>query len=85
MIFLILFIFGALAVWYGFRAGYFVLDRNVFDFQINPIVRSGKITNINQYRIVHNYIEMKFEENPDKFENNPLMEKLDLMMGEFHE
>ncbi|EGG92877.1 hypothetical protein IMCC1989_2334 [gamma proteobacterium IMCC1989] len=84
MVFLIILTIISMALWLAFRVGYFVLDRNVFGFQINPIVRNGEIKNINQYRIVHNYVEMKFEEDPDTFENNPLMKKLDKMMGEFH-
>jgi uncharacterized membrane protein len=65
------------------RFGYVVFDRQVFDFQINPIIESGKVTNLREYTIVHEYIEMNFESDPDKFSNNPLMEQLDAMLGTY--
>lgn len=70
---------------FGFRSGLIVLDRNVFGFQIDPIIKSGTIANINQYRIVHSYLEMKFEENPDSFESSETITKLNSMMAAFHE
>ena len=74
-----------LLLFLGFRSGYFVIDRFVFGFQINPIIRSGEIQTIQQYKIVHNYIEMKFEQDPNEFENSPEIEKLNKMMVVFHE
>ena len=61
-----------------------MLDRNVFGFQINPILRRGEIKNINQYRIVHNYIEMVFENDPELFHKDPSIERLNSMMGKYH-
>ena len=74
-----------LVLFLGFRSGYFVIDRFVFGFQINPIIRSGEIQTIQQYKIVHNYIEMKFEQDPNEFEKSPEIEKLNKMMVVFHE
>ena len=62
------------------RFGYIVFDRQVFDFQIEPIIESGKVTNLREYTIVHEYIEMNFENDPDKFSNNQLMEQLEAML-----
>lgn len=62
------------------RFGYIVFDRQVFDFQIEPIIESGKVTNLREYTIVHEYIEMNFENNPDKFSNNQLMKQLEAML-----
>lgn len=72
-------------VWLAFRVGIFVLDRQVFDFQVNPVIRSGEIKNFRQYDIVHNYIEMKFETDPDGFKTNPTIKKLNEMMVRYHE
>jgi len=72
-------------LWLAFRVGIFVLDRQVFDFQINPIIRRGEIKNLRQYDIVHNYIEMKFETDPDDFKRNPTIKKLNAMMVRYHE
>ena len=84
---MIFIVFGAIliCIWFGFRAGYFVLDRNVFNFQINPILRKGKISSLNQYRIVHNYLEMKFEQDPNAFENSEIITRLNSMMVKYHE
>lgn len=83
MIYIILSIAVA-CVWLGFQMGYFVLDRNVFGFQISPVLKRGKIENLRQYRIVHNYLEMQFEKSPGHFSNDEIVKKLNSMMSEFH-
>ena len=67
------------------RHGYIVFDRAVFDFQINPILNKGRIDNLRDYRVVHNYIEQTFEKDPDLMENNPKIDLCNEMMGDFHE
>jgi hypothetical protein len=71
--------------WVSMRFGYIVFDRCVFDFQINPVLDSGVINNLREYDIVHQYVEMKFEENPDDFERDADINKLDSMMGRYRE
>ena len=68
-----------------FKEGFVVLDRKVFGFQINPIVKRGEIRNIREYKIMHNYIEMLFEQNPDKFEKSSETSKMNKMMNLYHE
>lgn len=65
------------------RYGYIVFDRYVFDFQINPIIRADRINNLREYRIVHEFIEMSFEQNLQKFASDPLFDRLDVMLGEY--
>ncbi|ADZ92015.1 hypothetical protein Marme_2790 [Marinomonas mediterranea MMB-1] len=82
---LIIFLLTIIVVFLLFRYGVFVLDRNVFKFQINPILKKGVISNLRDFKIVHNYIEMCFERDPDKFERDPDMKKLDKMMGAYYD
>lgn len=67
-----------------FRFGFFVIDRNVFDFQINPIIRKGKISNLRDYKVVHNFIEQTFEKDPRLMENNPKIDVCNKLMADFH-
>lgn len=72
-------------VFFLFRVGVFVLDRNVFWFQIDPILKSGEIRNINQYRIVHNYVEMMFERDPDRYDKDPKVKRANEILVEYHD
>lgn len=67
-----------------FRFGIVVLDRKVFNFQIDPILSRGKIKNIREYKIMHNYIEMLFERDPDEFHESSDTTKLNKMMNAYH-
>jgi len=67
------------------KYGYIVFDRNVFYFQVSHIIERGKINNIREYKVMHNYIEMLFERDAHEFNKNPAVDKLNLMMNEFHE
>jgi hypothetical protein len=73
-----------LAVFALFRFGVIVLDRHVFGFQVNPILRRGKIRNIREYKIMHNYIEMLFERDPELFDQSPDTAKLNSLMNAYH-
>lgn len=76
--------FALLLLTFGlFRFGVIVLDRKVFDFQVKPILNRGKIRNIREYRVMHNYIEMLFERDPELFNQNPETAKLNSMMNAF--
>ncbi|MCH8499073.1 MAG: hypothetical protein LAT63_11390 [Marinobacter sp.] len=78
-------VFALLLVVFGlFRFGVIVLDRQVFGFQINPILRRGKIRNIREYKIMHNYIEMLFERDPELFNQSPDTAKLNSLMNAYH-
>jgi hypothetical protein len=68
-----------------FRSGVIVLDRKVFQFQIDPVLERGEIANLRDYKIVHNFIEMMFDRDPDLFEKCPKIRKLNGMMNRFHE
>lgn len=85
MIFQIVFLLVIIVIFLSLRSGYLVIDRYVFGFQINPIIRSGEIKTVRQYRIVHNYIEMKFEQDHSDFETSPEIEQLNSMMVKYHE
>ena len=74
----------AITLFLLFRFGVIVLDRNVFGFQVNPILKRGIIRNSREYRVMHNYIEMLFEQDPDNFNQNPNTEKLNSMMNVYH-
>ncbi len=65
------------------RFGFIVFDRHVFDFQVQPIIKADKVTNIREYKIIHEYIEMSFEKDADKFASDPLFVRLDSMLGEY--
>ncbi|AOW76896.1 hypothetical protein A3Q34_08530 [Colwellia sp. PAMC 20917] len=67
----------------SFKFGYIVLDRKVFRFQVSHILKRGRINNIREYRVIHNYIEMLFENDPDSFEVNPSLPLLNKMMNDF--
>jgi hypothetical protein len=66
-----------------FKFGYIVLDRKIFRFQVSHILKRGRINNIREYRVIHNYIEMLFEIDPDTFEVNPSLPLLNKMMNDF--
>ena len=66
-----------------FKFGVIVLDRKVFGFQVNPILHRGKIRNLREYRVMHNYIEMLFEQDPELFNQSPKTAKLNSMMNAF--
>lgn len=66
------------------RLGVIVLDRHVFGFQVNPILRRGKIRSIREYKIMHNYIEMLFERDPELFNQNPETARLNSLMNAYH-
>ncbi len=68
-----------------FKQGLIVLDRNVFKFQIDPVLKRGKITNRRDYKIVHNFIEMSYDKDPDSAEQFPKVKKLNDMMAKFHD
>jgi len=74
----------AILVFLLFRYGVFVIDRKVFDFQASPIIKRGVIRNIREYRIMHNYIEMLFEKDPNGSSSNHDSKKLDSMMSAYH-
>ena len=65
------------------RFGFIVFDRHVFDFQVQPIIKADKVTNIREYKIIHEYLEMSFERDPDKFASDPLFVRFDAMLGEY--
>ena len=67
-----------------FRLGFIVLDRNVFGFQVKPILKRGSIKNIREYTIMHNYIEMLYEKDPESFSQSANSERLNSMLNEYH-
>jgi hypothetical protein len=82
---LILLVVFFVVIYLLFRFGVVVLDRKVFDFQINPILSRGRIRNIREYKVMHNYIEMLFERDPDGFTENSDTTKLNKMMNKYHD
>jgi hypothetical protein len=72
-----------LLVFVLFRFDIIVLDRQVFGFQVNPILRRGRIRNIREYKIMHNYIEMLFERDPDLFNESPDTARLNTLMNAY--
>ncbi len=82
LIFLVIFF---VVIYLLFRFGVVVLDRKVFDFQVDPILSRGRIRNIREYKIMHNYIEMLFERDPDGFNENSDTAKLNKMMNAYHD
>lgn len=67
-----------------FKFGVIFLDRNVFCFQVNPILKRGEIRNIREYRIIHNYIEMLFEKDPDGFNQSPNTKNMNIMINVYY-
>jgi hypothetical protein len=82
LIFLVIFF---VVIYLLFRFGIVVLDRKVFDFQIDPILRRGRIRNIREYKIMHNYIEMLFERDSGGFNESSDTTKLRRMMNTYHD
>ena len=82
LIFLVIFF---VVIYLLFRFGIVVLDRKVFNFQIDPILSRGRIRNIREYKIMHNYIEMLFERDPDGFNESSDTIKLNKMMNTYHD
>jgi hypothetical protein len=82
LIFLVIFF---VVIYLLFRSGIVVLDRKVFNFQVDPILSRGRIRNIREYKVMHNYIEMLFEQDPDGFNENSNTTKLNKMMNEYHD
>ena len=77
-------IVGIVIVFLLMRAGVIVLDRNVFEFQSKPIINRGEIRNIREYKVIHNYIEMRFEKDPIGFESRQETKKLNKLMNDYH-
>lgn len=82
LIFLVMFF---VVIYLLFRFGIVVLDRKVFNFQVDPILSRGRIRNIREYKIMHNYIEMLFERDPDGFNGSSDTKKLNEIMNTYHD
>ncbi|CCN34753.1 exported hypothetical protein [Vibrio nigripulchritudo SO65] len=72
-----------LCVFLAFRFGFIVLDRCVFEFQLTPILKRGEIANLREYSVVHQYIEMKFEQDSESFQESEKIDRLNEIISNF--
>ncbi|EGU58832.1 hypothetical protein VINI7043_03296, partial [Vibrio nigripulchritudo ATCC 27043] len=48
-----------------------------------PILKRGEIANLREYSVVHQYIEMKFEQDSESFQESEKIDRLNEIISNF--